>query len=119
MCERHDCDRTVNWLLERVISSARGDGQVRLEVEPEGRVWLGRLTAQQAVVNSPFADRLDRLVPSVIGIRLRPLNSPPWESNVHFSVSAWSRTRVNGQTIWQKTPHALEQIQVRVPSDAI
>ena len=108
------CERTVDWMLQRVINAARGDNELTLNVQPEGRFWLGRLASQQTVINSPFGDRSERMEPCAIGIRLRPAKGPPWELVVEISGCAWSR---DGQSTWRKTDRCSERIHVSIDSD--
>src|SRR4051794_18344283 len=61
------CERTVEWLVKRLRSTARGEATLASDVEPFGRFWLGRLTSEATVLNSPFGDRSSECnhVPSV------------------------------------------------------
>ncbi len=117
---RQDCERFSDWLLDRVVASARGDTIKRLEdVQPEGRFWLGRLASEEEVQNSPFGDRTERMAPCAIGIRLRPNDPPPWKFSVVLSGYAWHRTREAGRTVWTKTPQVSSQIPVEIPTSAL
>jgi hypothetical protein len=118
MGDLHDaCERVVNWLTDRLITSARGDHENRLDVEPSGRFWLGRLAPEAAVINAPYGDRSERMEPCAIGLRLRPVGEPPW----HFSVSvmgcAWQRRREGDRNVWRKTELAEGTVRVVVPSN--
>ena len=88
----HACETFVDWLTGRLISSARGDHIDQLEVEPEGRFWLGRLAPEAAVMNSPLGDRSERMQPCAIGLRLRPSGAPPWRFTAIVSGCAWERS---------------------------
>ncbi len=96
-------ERLVDWLTDRLVSSARGDLVNELDVVPEGRFWLGRLAPESAVMNSPFGDRSERMEPCAIGFRLRPDGVPPWRFTVGVSGCAWVRRRAGNRTSWQKT----------------
>jgi hypothetical protein len=113
------CERAVQWLLQRVIESARGDRLQQLDVQPEGRFWLGRLASQAAVMNSPFGDRSERIEPCAIGIRVRPAVPPPWEMTVEISGCAWIRTRADGGASWTKTPTIRERMTIEIASGAL
>jgi hypothetical protein len=61
----------VGWMLNEVVSSARGDHMDTLPVAPKGRLWLGRLAPEVAVQNSRLGERSERLEPCEVGVRLR------------------------------------------------
>jgi hypothetical protein len=106
-----DGARFVRWLEGRVIKAARGDDLVTLSVEPSGKLWLGRLTSEAAVISSGLGDRGERLDPCAIGIRTRPKGTGPWRSVVHVRACVW-RHAADGT--WHKTPH----IDVSIPVEA-
>jgi len=97
------CERFVDWLTERLVTSARGDYIEQLEVEPDGRFWLGRLAPEAAVINSSFGDRSERMEPCAIGFRIRPEGALPWRFSVIVSGCAWERRRNGNQNTWHKT----------------
>ena len=109
----------VNWLMQRVIESARGDAETALAIEPDGRFWLGRLESQSAVMNSPFGDRTERMQPCAIGIRLRPACESPWQFSVTVTGCAWIRTRIDGQNHWNKTAVFNETIEVSIGDSTV
>jgi hypothetical protein len=110
------CEHFVDWLLDRVSCSARGENLTSLDVEPEGRFWLGRLAPQAALMNAPFGDRSERMQPCAIGMRLRPSLAPPWEFNVTVSGCAWKRIGTGAQSHWDKTAICSEQLLIRIGS---
>ena len=89
-----------------------------MTVEPDGRFWLGRLTPQATVMVASFGDRTERMQPCAIGIRLRPGGLPPWNFVVSVSGCAWFRIREDGETRWQKTSTATEDVAVTIASNA-
>lgn len=120
MCELHEaCETAVDWLQSRVVRASRGDHVARLDVEPEGRFWLGRLAPQATVMAAPFGDRSERMQPCAIGIRLRPATPPSWRFSVIVSGAAWVRIREDGETHWRKTTVCTEVMAIDITSAAI
>src|SRR3954463_9447249 len=93
------CTRFVRWVSTRLIESARGDRLNQLPVDPAGRLWLGRLAPEQAVMQLGLGDRGERLDPCAVGIRFRPRSELPL--HLHFTVSlrVWSKQR----PVWVKS----------------
>jgi hypothetical protein len=117
MCDRNRASELLaGWLMGRVISSARGDGLSRLDVEPEGRFWLGRLTSETDVINAPFGDRSERMAPCAVGFRIRPQAEPPWIFTAFVAGCAWHRERLAGNVIWRKTAPVRGRIDVEITS---
>ncbi len=107
----------VEWLINRVVNAGRGDDVQTSATEPAGRFWLGRLASEEAVANSAFGDRSERMEPCAIGIRIRPSSPPPWNVTVHSSACAWSSTGTGQNLTWTKTPLANETISLTIDSD--
>jgi hypothetical protein len=109
--------KVVNWLSLEVLKAARGDEETFLEVEPEGRFWLGRLAPQEAVVRLGLGERGERLDPCAISIRIRPKASAPWSFTAIASCCVWLRD-VDKQ--WHKRgpieiPIQIENIDAAAP----
>jgi hypothetical protein len=108
------CERVVDWLVARIVTSARGDGVDTSEHAPEGRFWLGRLAPEATVISSPLGDRSERMEPCAIGIRLRPRHGPPWQFSVDVSGCAWLRTSANNRNAWRKTATVVGSVTVDI-----
>ena len=67
-----ECERFVQWLLERVVQAGRGDHLLEFEHRPQGRFWIGRLAPQSRSVRAGTDETGSRLDPCAIGIRVRP-----------------------------------------------
>ncbi len=80
-----DCTAFVSWILDGVVTEARGDRMPLLPVAPRGRFWLGRLAPEIVVQNSRLGERSERLEPCEVGIRVRP------SAVDGRSVSCWAR----------------------------
>jgi hypothetical protein len=119
MCDRNRaCELLVDWLMNRVISTATGDSERQLDVDPGGKFWLGRLTPEAAVINSPFGDRSERMEPCAIGFRLRPRADLPWRLSVTVTGCAWFRDRALGQNMWRKTDVVQGRVEIDITSAA-
>ncbi len=70
--DSHDASAFLGWMLEGVVSEARGDQMQMLPVRPDGRLWLGRLAPEIKVQNSRLGERSERLEPCEVGVRVRP-----------------------------------------------
>jgi Helicase conserved C-terminal domain len=67
-----DATAFLSWMLDGVVSEARGDRMQTLPVRPDGRLWLGRLAPEILTQNSRLGERSERLEPCEVGVRLRP-----------------------------------------------
>ncbi len=108
------CEKTVEWLMRRVELDARGDKFTTLSVEPSGRFWMGRLAAEQAVVNSGFGDRSERMEPCAVGMRLKPKPNHPWRFDVSVSLCAWTRDDSQADRSWQKSSRLTGSISLLI-----
>jgi len=70
------CEKFVDWLDRVVVRAARGDLETRLDVEPEGKFWLGRLAPEDAVVSRAMGERGERIDPCAVGMVLQPATFP-------------------------------------------
>ena len=109
-------EKFVDFLTERLVGSARGDRIDRLEVDPDGSFWLGRLSTEAAVMNSPLGDRSERMQPCAIGFRLRPAGLPPWRFTVVVAGCVWQRRRAGNQASWLKTRLVEARVPVEIPT---
>ena len=66
-----DGEAFVGWMLDSVVTDARGDHHSSLPVAPRGRFWLGRLAPETVVQDSHLGERSERLEPCEVGVRLR------------------------------------------------
>jgi len=98
--------RFLGWLCNEVLTSARGDRDTELSVQPSGRFWLGRLASEEAVEDLGFGDRGERLSPCAIGIRLLPIEAGPWSFTVTVSMCCWLKQ--------DKTFHKSPKIEIPV-----
>lgn len=83
------CEVFVEWLDGRILAEGRGNELNRLEVDPAGTFWLGRLASEEEILNSSMGDRAERLDPCAIGIRVRPKDAGPWTFTVRARARAW------------------------------
>ena len=63
-----DAEAFVSWMLDNVVTEARGDHLSLSPVAPRGKFWLGRLAPEVVVQDSLLGERLE---PCEIGVRLR------------------------------------------------
>ena len=109
-------ERFVAWLERRIVADGRGDDVQASDVNPEGRFWLGRLGPKDFVMLPD--DRLDRLEPCAIGVRLRPENDGPWRFDVAVKLTLWHRQKSQGggqRWAWTKGEPIELVISVEVP----
>jgi hypothetical protein len=92
-------EATLAWLQRQLVADARGDGLVQIGNHPASIFWLGRLTPEVDIINAPD-DRLERLAPCAIGMRLRPRGSGPWTLRLAVSVCFWDKADKSPQ--WSK-----------------
>lgn len=114
------CDAFVTWLDRRVVAAGRGDDLDRLEVEPSGTFWLGRLACEDEVKKGGGDERAERLDPCAIGIRFRPAGGPPWSMTVTVRARAWVKDPKDGpdpDRRWWRTGPVEEKIAVVVGAD--
>ena len=84
-------ERFSLWLQARVIDDARGSNVESLDVDPDGRIWLGRLAPEEAVRERGLGDRGERLDPCAAGFSLRLAGPGPWAFDVKARAVAWQR----------------------------
>lgn len=97
-------ERFVGWLARRMTIAGRGDDRVVLEVEPSGKFWLGRLQSEEAVAQSDWGDRGERLEPCAVGMKVRPGAEGPWKVTLSGRARAWLWDRES--ELWRKTDSA-------------
>lgn len=116
------CVRFVDWLDRRVLVAGRGDETDRLDVDPAATFWLGRLASEEEVRNSDLGDRIERLDPCAIGIRLRPTGPAQWSFTARVQLRAWLRDDIKidsdpeRRTRWRRSEVVDELIEVSVPA---
>jgi RNA polymerase sigma factor (sigma-70 family) len=94
-------EKFVDWLARRMTLAGRGDCDDVLEVEPSGKYWLGRLQSAEAVAESDWGDRGERLEPCAFGIKVKPRGAGPWRFRVVTSFRVWLWDK--SAKIWKKT----------------
>ncbi len=82
-----DCLKFLKWIEARLLLAGRGDGVATSATDPAGRFWLGRLAPE--VGSSGGADRIGRMEPCAIGIRLLPAENGPWTCRARVRFRAW------------------------------
>ncbi len=102
-------ERFVLWLEKKILSSATGENDVQLDVEPSGKYWLGRLSTEEYVSALGLEERGERLSPCAMGIRLRPKNTGVLEFKVTVRFCVWLRDE---NRLWQKTSKSKVTISV-------
>ncbi|GGK40705.1 hypothetical protein GCM10010124_36930 [Pilimelia terevasa] len=111
------CEAFVAWLDRRVVAAGRGDGLARLEVAPSGTFWLGRIACEDEVRKGAADERLERLDPCAIGIRLRPAVAPSWSMTVTVRARAWVKDPKDGshpEQRWWRSDLVEEVVSVLV-----
>jgi len=101
--------RFLGWLSTEVMTSARGDRDTELTVQPSGRFWLGRLASEEAVDDLGFGDRGERLSPCAIGIRLLPTEPGPWSFTATVAMCCWLKQ----DKTFRKAPKVEVSVAVR------
>lgn len=117
------CKRFVEWLDRRVLIAGRGDGTDRLDVDPAATFWLGRLASEEQVRNSDMGDRIERLDPCAIGLRLRPSKPAPWAFTVQVQLRTWLKDGANGpdpgRRWWRSDPIDVTVAVTVLPDQAV
>ncbi|HHQ4531434.1 TPA: helicase-related protein [Aeromonas veronii] len=106
-------EKFVDWLARRMTLAGRGDCEEVLEVEPSGKYWLGRLQSAEAVAESDWGDRGERLEPCALGIKVKPKNCGPWKFHVEASFRVWLWDKPT--KLWKKTGPICAGITIEVP----
>jgi len=105
----------LDWQHQQVTAAGRGDGRDRLEVEPRGSFWLGRLASEQSVQQNQLGARGERLDPCAIEMRLRPAEpDTAWDFTVVARARTWTR---HGDGDWRKDRPVEVTIPVHVDPD--
>ena len=106
-------EKFVDWLARRMTLAGRGDCEDMLEVEPSGKYWLGRLQSAEAVAESDWGDRGERLEPCAFGMKVKPKGTGPWRFNVVVSFRVWLWDK--SAKIWNKTKPVCVRSAIEVP----
>lgn len=110
----HDASvKFVRWLEHRLLVAGRGDDETASVNDPSGMFWLGRLASEDQVNGPTSQDRIGRMEPCAIGIRVRPERPAPWSFDVEVGMHVWIPDKRN----WLKSPRAVETFHVVVPKD--
>jgi len=109
-------EKFVDWLARRMTVAGRGDCDDVLEVDPSGKYWLGRLQSAEAVAESDWGDRGERLEPCAFGIKVKPRRVGPWRFPVVTSFRVWLWDK--SAKIWTKTGPICVRFAVDVPARA-
>ena len=109
------CEAFVRWLDKRLLVGGRGDELFELDVDPDGRFWLGRLAPEDQVIALGLGDRGERLDPCACAIRVRPSGPGPWALTVDVRASCWIRSDTEK---WRKTAPASASLAVTVPASS-
>jgi len=107
-------EKFVDWLARRMTLAGRGDCDEVLEVEPSGKYWLGRLQSAEAVAESDWGDRGERLEPCAFGIKVKPRGAEPWRFNVITSFCVWLFD--NSAKNWRKIGPVCIRSPIEVPA---
>lgn len=106
-------EKFVGWLDSQVTEAARGGNTHRLEVDPRGSFWLGRLAPEESVVERGLGERGERLDPCAMGLRLLTKDRAPWQFSAIVEARAWLHS---GGDEWVKSSLARAQVQVTIES---
>lgn len=85
------CLTFSDYIIDRVISSARGSNVSESENRPSGRFWLGRLCPEEKVLERGMGDRGERLEPCACGIRLQIPKNAEQDVSVVGSAAIWHK----------------------------
>lgn len=107
-------EKFVDWLARRMTLAGRGDCDDVLKVEPSGKYWLGRLQSAEAVAESDWGDRGERLEPCAFGIKVKPRGAGPWRFRVVTSFRVWLWDK--SAKIWKKTGPVRVGFAIEVPA---
>lgn len=107
--------RFTRYLNDRVVHDARGDLETDIEVEPEGRYWLGLLAPEALVLDSKYGERFEKMRPCAIGMRVRPSSAGPWAGTVLVRAAAWHE---HADDHWHKTDPLEEEVAFEVSSSS-
>jgi hypothetical protein len=102
-------EKFVQWLSRRLIAAGTGAHDYRLQGQPDGKYWLGRLAPEQSIMKSALGDLAERLEPCAMGMRLMPSSPGPAQFEVAVSFRIWSGV----ETDWIKS----NEVQARIPVD--
>lgn len=106
-----DCVAFVSWMERRLLVAGRGDEIATSTTDPSGRFWLGRLAPEDQINSTSAQDRLNRMEPCAIGIRVLPVGDAPWIMDVRVRAKVWVAVdRVN----WTKSPEIDETVPIIV-----
>jgi hypothetical protein len=106
-------DKFVDWLATRMTLAGRGDRDEVLEVEPSGKYWLGRLQSAEAVAESDWGDRGERLEPCAFGLKVKPREAGPWRFHVVTSFRVWLWDK--SEKIWKKSEPICTRSAIEIP----
>src|SRR5690606_8136665 len=106
-------EKFVDWLARRMTLAGRGDCDDVLKVEPSGKYWLGRLQSAEAVAESDWGDRGERLEPCAFGIKVKPRAAGPWRFHVVTSFRVWLWDK--SAKIWKKSEPVCTRCEIDVP----
>lgn len=106
-------EKFVDWLARRMTLAGRGDCDDVLKVEPSGKYWLGRLQSAEAVAESDWGDRGERLEPCAFGIKVKPRGAGPWCFRVVTSFRVWLWDK--SAKIWKKSGPVCAGFAIKVP----
>lgn len=103
----------VNWLGKQLTIAGTGGNDSRLQVQPEGKYWLGRLASEQAVMTSTLGERAERLEPCAMGIRAIPASPGDLKFAVTVSFRIWSKSA----STWVKSQSISAPISINLSRD--
>jgi hypothetical protein len=106
-------EQFVKWLAKRLTAAGTGGNDSKLQVQPEGKYWLGRLASEQTIMSSALGERAERLEPCAMGIRVIPATVERLKFKVRVSFKTWSK--INSD--WVKSQKISVAIDVDLPND--
>lgn len=109
-------EKVITWFKRSVVEDATGEGVRRIETQPSGTFWLGRLVSLEAVLHDNQDSRGDRLDPCSMGVRFIPDGPAPWRFEAGIKAVAWLKNREDGS--WTKTDSIDVKLSVNVPADS-
>jgi Helicase conserved C-terminal domain len=110
-CRAEAAERFITWLTDTVVNKARGADRSASPDRPNDRIWLGRVAPTSIAAASGRDNRLERLEPCAIGLRVRPSSVSPWSIHCTTSLVLWKREAPRS---WRKTDVVRVEFEILV-----
>ncbi|EJB5292126.1 helicase [Vibrio cholerae] len=110
-------EKFVTWLGQRMTQVGRGDCDSSIAVKPSGKYWLGRIQSEQAVKESDWGEKGERLEPCAFGIKLKPggPNEEKWKLELNVGFHVW--LKMKGSSHWIKSEQVKVSREISIKSE--